>query len=306
MIVSVCSDKGSPGVSTLAAALGVVWPGQRVVLDADTAGGDLPFRLWTAGPAGGGGGLVRLSPSPSIAQLATAARLGLSAAGPLPFAQDTSLGVPVVPGVLSAERFRPLRSLWPRLAAELAAWPGTVIADLGRLQPGNAALPVAAASTAVLLVTRVDLESLAHLRDRVTELAGSVGDPGRDRPPVGVVATGPAGRRSFNADQVRQVLASIGSPAPVVGYLAHDPAGAQGLWAGQLNRRFAGSDLLRSVRAVAESALATWPSLIPAASAPARAASVAAEPVSPARVRPPLVDGTAPGDAGTVMQEMRR
>ena len=301
MIVSVCSDKGSPGVSTLAAALGVVWPGQRVVLDADTAGGDLPFRLWTAGPAGGGG--VRLSPSPSIAQLATAARLGLSAAGPLPFAQSTSLGVPVVPGVLSAERFRPLRSLWPQLAGELAAWPGTVIADLGRLQPGNAVLPVAGASTVVLLVTRVDLESLAHLRDRVAELAGSVGDPGRDRLPVGVVATGPAGRRSFNADQVRQVLASIGSPAPVVGYLAHDPAGARGLWAGRLNRRFAGSDLLRSVRAVAESALATWPSLIPAASAPTRAASVAAEPVSPAPVRPPLVDGPVPAGTGAGLQE---
>ncbi|HYN73578.1 MAG TPA: hypothetical protein VES60_13845 [Nakamurella sp.] len=302
MIVSVCSDKGSPGVSTLAAALGVVWPGQRVVLDADTAGGDLPFRLWTAGPAGGA---VRLSPSPSIAQLATAARLGLSAAGPLPFAQSTSLGVPVVPGALSADRFSSLRSLWPQLAGELAAWPGTVIADLGRLQPDNPVLPVARASTAVLLVTRVDLESLAHLRDRVAELTGSLGDPGRDRGPVGVVATGPAKRRQFNSDQVRQVLASIGSPAPVVGYLAHDPAGAQGLWAGQLNRRFAGSDLLRSVRAVAGSALATWPSLIPATSAADSTASVAAEPMSPAPGRSQLDDGPVPADARTEMQEAR-
>ena len=96
--------------------------------------------------------------------------MGLTEAGPLPFAQDTSLGVPVVPGVLSAERFRALRSLWPRVAGELAAWPGTVIADLGRLQPGNPALPVAQASTAVLLLTRADLEGLYHLRDRVAEL----------------------------------------------------------------------------------------------------------------------------------------
>ena len=41
VIVSVCSDKGSPGVSTLATVLGLVWPGQRVVVEADTAGGDL-------------------------------------------------------------------------------------------------------------------------------------------------------------------------------------------------------------------------------------------------------------------------
>jgi len=261
MIISVCSDKGSPGVSTLATALGLVWPGERVLLDADAAGGDLPFRLWSAGP---GAPRERLSSSPSIASLATAARLGLTAAGPMPFAQDTSLGVPTVPGALSTERFRPLRGMWPRVAAELAAWPGAVIADLGRLQPGNDALPVAQQSTAVLLVTRVDLESLAHLRDRAAELAGSVGDPNQDRSPVGVVVTGPPKARRFSLEQARQVLASIGSPVPVVGFLPYDPVGAQGLWAGVMTRRFAGSDLVRSTRAIAESVLASWPALVPA------------------------------------------
>ena len=280
MIISVCSDKGSPGVSTLAAALGLVWPGERVLLDADAAGGDLPFRLWSAVP---GAPRERLSSSPSIASLATAARLGLTVAGPLPFAQDTSLGVPTVPGALSAERFRPLRGMWPRVAAELASWSGTVIADLGRLQPGNDALPVAQQSTAVLLVTRVDLESLAHLRDRAAELAGSVGDPNQDRSPVGVVVTGPPKARRFSLEQARQVLASIGSPVPVVGFLPFDPVGAQGLWAGVMTRRFAGSDLVRSVRSVAESVLTSWPSLIPAvtpASGPGGAAAGSDEALS--------------------------
>ena len=115
MIVSVCADKGSPGVTTLATVLGLVWPGPRAVVEADTAGSDLSFRLRPAATNGGvlGG---RLAPDPSIAVLATAARLGLTDAGPLPYAQDTSLGVPVVPGVLSAERFRALRSLWPQVA----------------------------------------------------------------------------------------------------------------------------------------------------------------------------------------------
>lgn len=261
MITSVCSDKGSPGVSTLATALSLVWPGQRVLLDADTAGGDLPYRLWRAGS---GSPRERLMSSPSVASLATASRLGLTAAGPLPFAQDTSLGVPVVPGALSAERFRPLRAMWPRVAAELAEWSGTAIADLGRLQPGNDVLPVAQQSTSVLLVTRVDLESLAHLRDRVAELAGSVGDPGRERSPVAVVVTGMPKARRFSVEQVRQVLASIGSPVPVLGFLAHDPVGAQGLWAGVMTRRLAGSELVRSARSIAESVLATWPALIPA------------------------------------------
>ena len=45
VIVSVCSDKGSPGVTTLATVLGLVWPGRRAVVEADTAGSDLSFRL---------------------------------------------------------------------------------------------------------------------------------------------------------------------------------------------------------------------------------------------------------------------
>ena len=45
MIVTVCADKGSPGVTTLATVLGLVWPGPRVVVEADTAGSDLSFRL---------------------------------------------------------------------------------------------------------------------------------------------------------------------------------------------------------------------------------------------------------------------
>lgn len=259
MIVSVCADKGSPGVTTLAAVLGLVWPGPRVVLEADTAGSDLSFRLR---PSTGGGALGgRLSPNPSIAVLATAARMGLTDPGPLPYAQDTTLGVPVVPGVLSAERFRALRSLWPQVAKGLAAWEGTAIVDLGRLTQEHAALPLAKASTVVLLLTPATLEGLYHVRDRVAELSGTLGDPARTLSSLGVVVTGELRDRRSSLEQVRQVLASIGSPAPVIGFVAHDPAGARGLWAGELTRRFAGSDLVRSVRCTAEAVLAGWPEL---------------------------------------------
>ena len=262
-MISVCADKGSPGVTTLATVLGLVWPGPRVVVEADTAGSDLSFRLRPAAATGGvlGG---RLAQDPSIAALATAARLGLSESGPLRYAQDTSLGVPVVPGVLSAERFRALRPLWPQVADELAGWPGTVIVDLGRLHSGDPVMPLARASTAVLALTTATLEGLYHVRDQVAELSGTLGDPCRDRPSVAVVVTGDVRDRRSSLEQVRQVLASIGSPAPVVGFVADDPAGARGLWAGELTRRFAGSELVRSVRATAESVLATWPDLTPA------------------------------------------
>jgi hypothetical protein len=264
VIVSVCADKGSPGVTTLATVLGLVWPGPRVVVEADTAGSDLSFRLRPAATNGVLGG--RLAPDPSVAVLATAARLGLTDAGPLPYAQDTTLGVPVVPGVLSAERFRALRSHWPQLAKELAAWPGTAILDLGRLTPDHPAIPVAWASTVLLLLTPATLEGLYHVRDRVAELSGTLGDPNRPRPNLGVVVTGDVRDRRSGVEQVRQVLASIGSPAPVVGFMARDLAGAKGLWAGELTRPFAGSELVRSVRATAEAVLAGWPELFPAPS----------------------------------------
>ena len=49
----------------------------------------------------------------------------------------------------------------------------------------------------------------------------------------------------------------------MVGFVARDPAGARGLWAGELTRRFAGSELVRTVRSTAESVLAGWHQLIP-------------------------------------------
>ena len=45
MIIGVCSNKGAPGVTTLATALALTWPGDTVLLEADPSGADLPFRL---------------------------------------------------------------------------------------------------------------------------------------------------------------------------------------------------------------------------------------------------------------------
>ena len=293
MIVSVCGDKGAPGVSTLATVLTLVWPGERVLLEADTAGSDLSFRLRPAGSGGVLGG--HLAPDPSIASLATAARLGLTSEGPLPYAQVASLGISVVPGVLSTERFRALGSLWQRVAGELSAWSGMVIADLGRLHLGGAAMPLARASAVVLVLTTANLEGLYHVRDQVAELSSATGDPTRDRPSVGVVVTGEVRDQRSSCEQVRQVLASIGSPTPVVGFIARDSAGARGLWAGELNRRVAGSELVRSARRTAESVLVTWPALTPAASPD----------LAPAGVLPGGVEPAIPTSAGSVMEETR-
>jgi hypothetical protein len=254
VIVTVCADKGSPGVTTLATALAMAWPGERLVLEADPSGGDLAFRARQPG-----GGL--LAGDPSVLTLAADARTGLPDGVFARYAQATTWGVPVIQGAPGAAGFAPARNLWPAVAAEAARWPGTVIADLGRLQPGNAALPVAKASTAVLVLARVSVESLFHLRERIGDLAAAVGDPSRARNPVAVVVSA---RRKDSAGAVRQVtrmLEAVGSPIPVAGVFAEDAAAARELAAGEMTRRLTGSDLLRSAGELATVVRAWWPHL---------------------------------------------
>lgn len=273
MIVAVCADKGAPGVTTLAVALGLVWPGRRLVLEADPSGGSLTFRTRGVGTGG------MLSLEPSVASLGAACRLGLSPASVARYVQPTTLGVDVIPGVLTPERYEPIRGLWPQIGAQLAGWPGTVIADLGRLQPGNAAMPVAHAATAVLLLGRADTEGLFGLRERAADLVHQLGDPSRDRPSLSVVLTGPVKQRKDAVRAAEQMLTAAGIPVPVAGYIAEDPAGAQGLWDGQVTRRVAGSELVRSARALAETVIGWWPHLAvpePTPTAPEEPAAPAA------------------------------
>lgn len=277
MIVSVCADKGAPGVTTLATVLAMVWPTERVLLEADCSGGDLPFRLRHAD------GDRLLDPQPSVLALAADARGPLPTGGLLRYAQPSTLEVPVIPGALSAEAFGPMARLWPPVASAAAAWSGTAIADLGRLQPGDPALPIAAASTAVLLLAPADLEGLYHLRERVTELTNTLGDPAHDRSPITVVVRVRPGREGKAAlRQVQQLLEACGSAVPVAGLFADDTAGADGLRAGELSRRLLGSELVRSGRALAETVLSWCPQLLTPSTTPSTTTSPAADALSAA------------------------
>jgi hypothetical protein len=80
-----------------------VWPNERVVAEMDPAGTDLALRL-------------RLAPEPTILALAADARPGLPG-GVLRYAQPTVLGIPVVVGAETAERFGPMARLWPWASA---------------------------------------------------------------------------------------------------------------------------------------------------------------------------------------------
>ena len=253
MIVAVAADKGAPGVTTAALALGLVWPTDRVLVEADPSGADLPFQLHTRD-----GG--RLAPQRSVTELANGARLG-SAEPVSSYAQDTSVGVPVVPGALGPETFRGMANLWPRIAAICAAWPGTVIADLGRVQPGHAALPMAKLAVGMVVVSRPSPAGLYRLRARVGELAASLGDPSRPRSPLAVVMVCPARDHGRVAADVTAMLSAARIPVPVAGCLTWDPPAAAALQAGELPPRVGRRGLIASARSVAQALFGLWPEL---------------------------------------------
>ncbi len=73
-LVSVCSAKGSPGVSTFAAALAALWPQESLLADLDPAGSDL---IWRYRAATG----EPLDPDRGLLSLGVAVRPGGTAAG---------------------------------------------------------------------------------------------------------------------------------------------------------------------------------------------------------------------------------
>ncbi len=158
-LLALAAAKASPGVTTTTVAVAAAWPAERQVLvvEADPGGGDLA--AWFG-----------LGVEPGLVSLAAARRAAASSvqghAQPLPG------GLPVLPGPPGAEQAAATLGLLPaELLAGLDGLDGTdVLADLGRLDPGSAALPLARAARLLVLVARPTLAELQHLAHRVAAL----------------------------------------------------------------------------------------------------------------------------------------
>jgi hypothetical protein len=252
VIVGVGGDKGSPGATTLATTLALVWPGERVLAELDSRGADLPYRLHHAS-----GGPIQ--ERPSIAALAVDTRPG-NAAPPLErYAQATTLGVPLIPGELSIRTMANLAPHMPAIAKAAASWRGVMIADLGALLPGNPALALAKAARVTLVTTRSTLEGLSRLVERVEALSDVTGDASRTASPVGVVVVAEPGDAKASVERARRLLAAAGSPAPVVGSLPLDPKGAASLYSPAPSKKLWNSPLARAGRELVDALYTTWP-----------------------------------------------
>lgn len=247
MIVSICADKGSPGVTTAATALAMAWAGELVVLEADTSGGDLALLVRTP--------LGELLPArPSVRSLAVDARSGAVPGSLAAYAHDTSLGIPVIPATdMRSDDFAMIANQWVAVAAAAQRWQGTVIADLGRLQESNPAGALAASSSVVLLIGRSTPAGLYHLRERAGALVTRLGQGEYGRSPLAVAVICPPREHRARVQDVRAILAAdpATSAIPVAGWLADDPKAVAALRAGQVTKKLVNSDLIRSARQLA-------------------------------------------------------
>lgn len=158
--MAVCSDKGSPGVTSTALGLAATSPaGRSAVVEADTAGGDLQYRLWRPDQE-------RMTRT--VVGLASAA-----SGGPDDPDLVQRLAYPItdqlaaVPGHQSVEEEGGLAQDWGALARALSASDVDVFADLGRLDGKSPGLAVVYAADAVVVVSRAHAEAVRRLRARL-------------------------------------------------------------------------------------------------------------------------------------------
>ncbi len=209
-IVAVTSTRTSPGVTSLCVGLSWSWARRALrplLVEADPAGGVLGLRFGRSGPL-------------SLQTLRADARRGINAEvvhrNSVDLGEMDGLLAPTDPVVAT----RTLERTAGVLADELVELDAATIVDLGRLTERSPSLPLAAAASEVLVVTRPRVEDVQSLLYGIRELRASncsvslvvVGDrphePAEvarlaDVPLAGVVADDPAVSSAFTGGRYR-------------------------------------------------------------------------------------------------------
>jgi hypothetical protein len=232
-LISLVSAKGSPGVTTTAAALvGMASDpsrpelvGPAVLVELDPAGGDIDVLCGARSGAS------------SLLGAATDLRRGLD---PDVLAGHVVEAVPGVPGLSAPTPSHAARavieSVDGRLGAELARAGAWVLVDAGRWAPGQTSVGRVEGSALVGVVCRSTAVSVAHARDLVPAL----------RAVCESVVVVLVGEEPYGRADVAEVL-----DVAVVGPLAWDPRGVSDLWrSGATDRWCNRGRLARSARHV--------------------------------------------------------
>lgn len=245
-VFALASAKGSPGVSTVASAVAATWPAAVVLADVDPAGGDVMWRHRTLAGA-------PLDPDRGLLSLGAAVRRGAAEADLTEHLQQTALGVDVLVGLSSPEQLSGLGPAWAQLPAVFRQHRTDVLVDCGRVVPGTSSMPVLTGADAVVFVTRSDISSIAHLRERLRSLRQPLGLGAPGATPVGVVVT-TSYRDTRTPADLQQLLDADRLGVTVLGIAAEDEKGFRiltGERVGQLRKTLLGRSGLQLAQRLA-------------------------------------------------------
>lgn len=236
-IIALASAAGSPGVTTTAVGLALLWPRPVLLVEADPTGGSAILAGYFRGSHPYDVGIVELALT--AAPLSDALR---DVARPIPGTQ-----VSFIAGTRSRGQANALHEVWNPLAealTELESNGQDVIVDCGRLGLAHGPEPLAQGADLTLLLSRTDLPSLSAART----WADFVSQPGPAVRQAGLLLIGEG--KPYSAAEVRTVV-----DLPVIAAIADDSAAAAVFHRGsEPPRNFDSGPLVRSLRACIESA----------------------------------------------------
>lgn len=233
-VIALTSASGSPGVTTTALGLALLWPRPVLLVEADPTGGSGILAGFFRGTREYDAGLIELALSPYS--------MSDAVPGVVQRIQGTDVGF--IAGTRSHAQAHGLRDLWTPLAEALAGLDTTgqdVIVDAGRLGLVASPEPVLANADLTLLVTRTTLPALAAARSwtETVKHGSSWRDPG-----VLLVGEG----QPYSRREVTNVLG-----LPVHAALDDDADAAAVYFRGATPpRRFETGPLVRSLRSAIE------------------------------------------------------
>lgn len=231
-VIALASASGSPGVTTTALGLALLWPRPVLLVEADPTGGSGLLAGYFRGTREYDAGLIELALTSS------------SVAEALPDVAQAIEGshASFVAGTRSHSQASALRDLWEPLAEALGELESTgqdVIVDAGRLGLVGSPEPLFAGADLTLLLTRTTLPALSALRS----WAGSMQRDAFNWQQSGVFLVGDG--QPYQAREVSAVL-----NLPIIATMAEDPGSAEVFHRGaKPPRRFETGPLARSLRA---------------------------------------------------------
>lgn len=240
-MLAIASAKGSPGATTLSAAIAALWPRECILVEADPAGSDLALRM----PGVDGS---PLDPQFGLVSLAAAGRKSLHHDLVPRHTQRMVGGQDVLLGVSGPDQAGAI-TMWAELGALLARLPGAdAIVDLGRIGGLTPQAQMIADASAVVFVVDTLPSNVVHTRERIRRLRdqaeGGVGVA------VHVAVVAPI-KRARAVREVADALSSVEVLDDEIHHIAHDPKGAA-FFLGQVSGSPERTAFIRSVRPLAD------------------------------------------------------